>query len=135
MKSIVCSGPVIIENDKVLLIKENKNQKITPWLFPGGKVESYDKNLEDACRRESKEEIGVDIEIIKQLQTTQDIINESNVILHHFLCKIDGEIIPGKTIAEWQWFDIKNLPSDCAKNVYQIIEDIKDKYDIQKSRI
>jgi len=122
MDLIICSGPVIIEDNKVLLIKEKKGENITPWLFPGGKVEDTDKDLESACARETKEEVGCDIEIIKQLETLNDTVNNTEVILHHFLCKRIGKIIPGETIVEWNWFDINNIPDDCADNVVQIIE-------------
>lgn len=125
-QEIICSGPVIIEDNKVLLIKEKKGDKITPWFFPGGKVENSDKNLEDTCRRETKEEIGTEIEIIKKLKTLEDTTEDNKkVILHHYLAKRTGDIIPGETIIEWDWFDINNLPNDCAENVYQIISDLK----------
>ena len=126
MAKIVCSGPVIIENNKVLLIKEKKGNIITPWFFPGGKTEENDKDLEDTCRRETKEEIGVDIEIIKQLKTLEDIgADGSQVTLYHFLAKRIGKIKPDNNITDWNWFDINNLPKDCADNVVEIIKQYK----------
>ncbi len=59
---IVASGPVIIENGEVLL---NKHGDDDFWKFPGGRVELKDidgeNSLEDACRREAKEENGFEI--------------------------------------------------------------------------
>ncbi len=125
-QEIICSGPVIIEDNKVLLIKEKKGDEITPWFFPGGKVKNSDNNLEDTCRRETKEEIGTEIIIIKKLKTLEDTTKDNKkVILHHYLAKRTGDIIPGRTIVEWNWFDMNNLPNDCAKNVYQIISELK----------
>lgn len=124
MSKVICSGPIIIENNKVLLIKEQKQGKITPWFFPGGKVEKNDASLEDTCRRETKEEVGIDIEIIKQLETLEDVgVDGSKVTLFHYLAKRIGEIKPDKNIIEWGWFDINNLPDNCADNVYEIIEE------------
>ena len=57
MKTIIAAGPVIIENEKVLLNKEQKDYGITRWLFPGGKKEN-NETPEETCTREVKEEIG-----------------------------------------------------------------------------
>ncbi|MFH1789464.1 MAG: NUDIX hydrolase, partial [bacterium] len=109
MDIIICSGPVIIENQRVLLIKERKRNEITPWFFPGGKVES-NESYEDACIREAKEETGLDVKILKQLQTLEDTVDNVKIQLVHFLAKRKGEVKPGPTVCEWAWHDINNLP-------------------------
>lgn len=125
METIICSGPVIIENRKVLLIKEKKDYGLTPWFFPGGKPEARETNIEEVCRREAKEEMDIDLKITKQLKTTSHEFKGRKVMLYHFLAERIGEIKPGKNIVEWGWFDINNLPNDCAPNVYKIINDLK----------
>ena len=55
-KIIIASGPVIVENGKVLL---NKHGEDVFWKFCGGKVEDYNTNLADNARREVKEEMGI----------------------------------------------------------------------------
>ena len=123
--SFVASGPVIIEDGKVLLIKEYKKDKISSWMFPGGRVEDYENTLEDTCKREVKEEMDIEIEIIKPLRPI--LVKKENevFVLIHYLAKRIGEIKPGKEIADWGWHDINNLPKNCADNVYQIIKDLK----------
>lgn len=125
METIIASGPVIIENNKVLLNKEKKDYGITNWLFPGGKAEEGETDLEAICRREVKEEMGIEIEIIKQLKTIEREKDGKKYILHHYLAERFSEIKPGKGVVEWDWHDINNLPTDCAPNVYEIIEDLK----------
>ncbi len=125
MDTIIASGPVIIENGKVLLDKEQKVDHITNWLFPGGKAEPEDKgNVEQTCRREVKEELDIEIEIIKKLKTIEREQSGKNWILYHFLAKRIGEIKMGDDVVEYGWFDINNLPDDCSPNVYKIIEDL-----------
>ncbi len=119
--SIIASGPVIIEDNKVLLIREQKENGVTPWMFPGGRVEQSDKNLEETCRREVHEELGIKIEIIKPLKQITVEQNEKTIILAHYLAKRIGGIKPGLDIAEWAWHDINKLPNNCAQNVYDII--------------
>ena len=121
--SIIASGPVIIENDKVLLNRERKGEKISPWFFPGGEVENFAEDLTQACRREVKEEMGIDIEIIKPLNTTlRKLDDNSIVVLVHYLAKRIGEINPGSNIVEWDWHDMRNLPENCAPNVFEVIK-------------
>ncbi|MDO9510059.1 MAG: NUDIX domain-containing protein [Candidatus Magasanikbacteria bacterium] len=123
--SFIASGPVIIENGKVLLNREYKENGISPWMFPGGRVEDYEKTLEDACKREVNEEMGIDVEIIKPLRPILVKKEDTVFILIHYLAKRIGEIKPGKEIADWGWHDINNLPENCTDNVYQIIRDLK----------
>jgi ADP-ribose pyrophosphatase YjhB (NUDIX family) len=63
MKFVIASGPVIIENGKLLV---NKDDKDDFYKIPGGRVEQGE-SLEDACMREVKEEINADIKILKPL--------------------------------------------------------------------
>ena len=125
--SIIAAGPVIIEDGKVLLNRENKNGKITDWFFPGGGVENFDINLKETCRREAKEEMGIEIEIIGPLDTLITKHDGRLAILAHYLAKRIGEIKPGADIAQWDWHDIKNLPDNCAPNVYDIIKTLNTK--------
>ncbi len=67
---IIVSGPVVIENGKVLLDKQGDDNF---WKFLGGKVESFDfendfNPLEKTCKRRVKEEMGFDVEIIRPLK-------------------------------------------------------------------
>jgi ADP-ribose pyrophosphatase YjhB (NUDIX family) len=123
--SFIASGPVIIEDGKVLLNKESKPTGISPWMFPGGEVEEFDKTLEAACQREVGEEMGIAVEIIQPLKPIMLYKEGKVIVLIHYLAKRKGEIIPGEGIVEWDWHDINNLPEDCAPNVYEVIEDYK----------
>ncbi len=131
---IIASGPVIIENNKVLLNRHGdtpKKQKL--WKFVGGKVEIDDYNpaidiLEAACKREVKEEMGIEIEIlvaIKPMLIVKPEDSNQYVILIHYLAKRIGKITPGIDIIEWAWHDIDNLPENCAPNIQPIIDDYK----------
>ncbi|MBT3419221.1 MAG: NUDIX domain-containing protein [Candidatus Magasanikbacteria bacterium] len=132
--TIIASGPVIIENNKVLLNKEQKKDMVTPWLFPGGEVEDIDISLEEACKREVFEEMGLEIDIIRAIKPMMVYRPESPkklVILIHWLSSRKGEITPGENVVQWGWHDIHNLPDDCAPNIYAVI----DSYIQEQSRL
>lgn len=115
-KIIIASGPVIVENNKVLL---NQHGKDNFWKFCGGRVEGLEENLIEAAKREAKEEMGIEIEILDEKPFIMHTVKDSgiDVVLAHYLAKRIGEIIPGKDIREWQWFDVNDLPGDLAPNI------------------
>jgi len=119
MKIIIASGPVIVENNKVLL---NQHGDTAFWKFCGGRVEDYETNLIENARREVKEEMGIDIEILDENPFITFTRKEKDgemidIILVHFLAKIIGKIIPGEDIREWNWFPLNNLPENLAPNI------------------
>lgn len=125
MEYIIASGPVIIENDTVLL---NKDPDDPFWKFPGGKWELYDLSdwehgLEEVARREAKEEVGIDIEIIRPLKPMMLKEDDKVIILIHWLSKRIGDVVSGGDTTEWAWHDIFNLPQDSAPNIKPVIAD------------
>lgn len=117
-KIIIASGPVIVEGNKVLLDKDYKEDI---WKFCGGKIRE-EENLIETAKRRSKEELGIEIEILNEkpflLHTKKEALEESfDVILIHFLAKRIGDIIPGEDIRAWDWLDIDDLPKDLAPNI------------------
>jgi len=126
MQAIIASGPVIIKNKKVLLIKDKKDDF---YKFPGGTVKQNEA-LEKACIRETKEEIGVDIKIKKPLVTMllwkrPGKKQKIAVILVHYLAKIKNEKIirKGKNIKEIRWIKLNEIKKfKVAPNVLYVLK-------------
>lgn len=123
---IIASGPVIVENGKVLL---NKHGDDGFWKFCGGKVEDYTTTLIENARREVKEEMGLDIEILDERPYLMYVKKPGeegvDVILAHFLAKRVGDITPGNEITAWKWFSMDDLPDDVAPNIKPVLEHFK----------
>ena len=124
MKFIVASGPVIIENGKLLVNKDNKDDF---YKLPGGTVEEGD-SLIDACHREVKEENNGEIELIKPLNPMiiykNPQTNEAmTIVLIHYLAKLKNpkEIKPIPPIKEVKWLDI----SEIKKGKYNVAPNVK----------
>ncbi|MEK6875620.1 MAG: NUDIX hydrolase [Nanoarchaeota archaeon] len=129
-KYIVASGPVIIENGKLLVIKDSKDGF---YKIPGGTVEEQDKNdLEKTCKREFKEETNGEIGIIEKLST---MILDKNpktgekmkIELHHYRAKLKNkkDIKPLPPVQEIRWLDINEIKQEkyiVAPNINFLIE-------------
>ncbi len=116
-KLIIGSGPVIVENKKVLL---NRDRKDSFWKFCGGQVEESEHCLKAVAQREAKEEMGIDLEFadndpfLYYVKKDDDV----SVILAHFLAKRVGDIKAGPDTIEWSWISIDDLQShDLAPNI------------------
>jgi ADP-ribose pyrophosphatase YjhB (NUDIX family) len=133
-KAMVASGPVIIEDGKLLVIMDSKDDF---YKIPGGILEEDDESLIDTCRREVKEEIGGEIEIIKPLNPMVIWKNPQTkermaIVLIHYLAKLlnKEEIKPIDPIKEIKWLDVEEIKAgdhDVAPNIKFLIEkgDIK----------
>lgn len=117
---VIASGPVIIENGKVLL---NKHGDDGFWKFVGGKVENFDLSLEEVAKREVMEEMGLEVDLIRPLKPMMIDMPDKVVILIHYLATRKGEIKPGEDILVWDWFDINDLPKDAAPNIKPVIDE------------
>ncbi|MGA2130582.1 MAG: NUDIX domain-containing protein [Candidatus Pacearchaeota archaeon] len=133
MRFIVASGPVIIENGKLLVIKDSKDDF---YKIPGGTVEEGE-SLEEACIREAKEETNADIEIIKPLHPNilyknPNTSEEMVIVLIHYEAKLlnKKDMKPIAPIKEIKWLDIKEIKQE-KYNVAPNIKFLIDKRDIK----
>ncbi|WP_370224272.1 NUDIX hydrolase [Cytobacillus sp.] len=103
----------IIQEGKMLMIKENKATVKNKWNFPSGHVEKGEDILAAACR-EVKEETGLDVNLT---HTTgiYNFISSTNhqVILFHFIAQIRGGFLhlQEEEIADSTWVNLSNLNS------------------------
>lgn len=126
-KIIIASGPVIVENNKVLLCKHGDTSF---WKFCGGKVENFDNDLIESATREAKEEMGINIKILDDEPYITFARKETDngamdIVLVHFLAERVGEIKPGIGIREWRWFDLNDLPNDLGPNILPVLKYFK----------
>ena len=57
----------ILFDDKILVTQRSEEMKLPlKWEFPGGKLEENESEI-DCIKREIKEEINIEIDIVKQL--------------------------------------------------------------------
>jgi len=132
-KYIVASGPVIIEDGKLLVNKDNKDDF---YKLPGGTVEKGDSLL-DACHKEVKEENNGEIEIIRPLNPmiiykNPQTKDEMTIVLIHYLSKLKNkeELKPIPPVQEVKWLNIEEIKQG-KHNVAPNIKFLIEKGDIQ----
>lgn len=75
------AAAIIVDNQQVLLVHRIKRGR-EYWVLPGGSVEPGESG-EVACHREVKEETGLSICILKQVQTLDNAGRRENYFLAH----------------------------------------------------
>lgn len=103
---IVCGA--ICLNDNYFIAKRGKGVDEGFWEFPGGKVEE-NETFEQAIIRELKEELEIDVEVIKHICSVDDKRDTIVLHVHAYLCKIINGTIQLHVHNESAWVKPKQL--------------------------
>lgn len=82
---MVAVSSIILNENRVLLIKRGEDPGKGKWSIPGGRVE-LGETLFEAARREVFEECSIEVEIESVFNTTERIIkDEEGRVKYHFI--------------------------------------------------
>lgn len=114
---------VVINDDKVLLIKRGANPFKGYWALPGGYVE-WNESTEEAVAREVREELGLTVDSCKLIGVySSPNRHPKQVINVAYLVTASGNPKVGDDALEYEWFSIDNLPTELAFDHKKIIAD------------
>lgn len=123
MKPRVTSAVIVKYNNKYLLGKRNKVNMQGLWVFPGGGVD-FGETLEQAARREIKEESGLDITNVKLVKHFE-LINVPgkyhSYVFFHTAESLNDDIKISDDISEAQFFSKEEIQ---GLNTVQSVKDI-----------
>jgi len=94
-RPIIGVAAVVIENNRVALVRRGRPPAYGEWSLPGGAVE-LGETVEEAVVREVSEEIGLEVEVLELVAILDRIFldKEGQVQFHYvlldFLCRITG---------------------------------------------
>lgn len=99
--NVTCA--IILKDKKILVTQRSEKMKLPlKWEFPGGKVEENENEIE-CVKREIKEEINIEIDILKKLSNSIYDYGTFKINLIPFVANyISGEI----TLAEHNCFKL-----------------------------
>ncbi|MBS1595566.1 MAG: NUDIX domain-containing protein [Bacteroidetes bacterium] len=109
-------GIIVNDEHKILLLLRNKNPEKGCWSIPGGRVE-FGEDVEDAIKREVKEELNISVEIVRLLRVTNHILEDKKV---HWLSPAfelkykSGELMNCEpdSHSTFKWFSLDSLPAN-----------------------
>jgi 8-oxo-dGTP diphosphatase len=126
-RPIVGVGAVIVDGERVVLVKRAHEPLKGEWSLPGGTVE-VGETLHDAVAREVREETGLDvhvgplIEVLDRIHHGDDGRVEYHFVLLDYRCTVaSGTLAHGSDAADVSWAPVSDLAryrlSDLAMRV------------------
>lgn len=109
-------GAVIVEDGEILLIRRGAGAYAGYWAVPGGR-QRFGETMDDAVRRETREETGLEVEV-GAVAWVGDIIDEAAspdyhyTIVDFFATVVGGELRAGDDAAE-----ARRVPVAKARNL------------------
>lgn len=105
------SCAVIMENERVLVTRRSEHMPHPlKWEFPGGKLKPGE-TPEGCLIREIREELGVEISVIKLLPSVRYRYSDSHIKLIPFVCKIRKGNIELREHLDYYWVPRSQLES------------------------
>jgi ADP-ribose pyrophosphatase YjhB (NUDIX family) len=102
-------GGIIIDGDRVLLVRRAKEPLKGQWSIPGGAVE-VGEELPAALRRELREETGLEVdiqdvvEVLERIQRSPDGRVQYHYVLIDYLCHpTGGSLCARSDVSEAAW--------------------------------
>jgi mutator protein MutT len=114
-RPIVGVGAVILDGDRVLLVRRGREPLKGEWSIPGGAVESGE-TLEAAIAREVREETGLDVEVggvvtvLDRIRFDPEGRPHYHYVLIDFVCRPgSGRATSGSDADELAWVPVGDL--------------------------
>jgi len=123
----------IVEKEGGVVLIKRKNPPFG-WALPGGFVD-YGERLEEAVKREVKEETGLEITEVKQFHTYSAPERDPrfHTVSTVFIAKGQGKMKAESDAQEVKVFSLSELPEEIAFDHRQILEDYKKNADATKA--
>ena len=79
------------------------------WGVPGGKV-AWGEALEEALRREFREEVGLALSqvrfaLVQEAIFSPEFYKPTHMLLFNYFARAEGEVRPNEEILEWAWVE------------------------------
>lgn len=97
-RPILGVGAIVLRDDCVLLVERGREPLKGYWSLPGGVVETGER-LEEAIRREVREETGLEVETCGVVEVFERIMRddagvaEYHYVLVDYLCHVTGGVL------------------------------------------
>ncbi len=105
----VAAGVIIDASDRILIAKRRPQDMLGGlWEFPGGKLKAGE-TLPECLAREIREELGIEVEVGRQIAMVRHAYTHFRITLYAFLCQYTGGEPQAIGCAEWTWTTLNDL--------------------------
>ena len=126
---LVGVGAIIIEGNRIVLVKRAHPPIQGHWSIPGGVLE-VGEMVREAAVREAREETGLIVESGELLGVYDRILRDPkqrvqyHYVLIDFLCRaVGGELLAASDATEVRWFTREELPTlNLAEDTLDVIK-------------
>ncbi len=109
MKKIIVTCAIIESDNQVLVVQRSEKMKLPlKWEFPGGKIEQGESE-QDCLKREIKEELNIQIELVKKLTPSPFYYPNIFIELIPFIAKQVGGELKLNEHADFKYLDKSEL--------------------------
>lgn len=111
-----CAGALIVQKDKILLVRRNKAPYKWYWDIPGGFLEPGE-HPEDGIIREVKEETGLEVRPLEIIGIFMDKYGpdaDDTLNIHYLAEVVGGKEKAASDAAALKWFNKNSLPKNIA---------------------
>lgn len=111
MRPEVCVGAVLVEGDRLLLVRRGRGPAAGEWAIPGGRVEAGE-TLAEAVVREVREETALDVvcdELVGWVERIGDGYHFVILDFHVTLLDDTQDAVAGDDAAEVDWVPLVDV--------------------------
>jgi 8-oxo-dGTP diphosphatase len=107
----VCVGAVVLDDDRLLLIRRGHGPAAGHWSLPGGRVE-FGETMVEALVREVQEETGLEVVVGDYIGYVEIFGDDAHFVVHdYYATAFDAEVlVAGDDAAEAAWCDLHAVP-------------------------
>jgi ADP-ribose pyrophosphatase YjhB (NUDIX family) len=106
------AGCVVLHEDGIVLVRRGVEPRVGFWALPAGYVEA-DETVEDAARRETREECGLEVALLELLGVYSFVPpppRPSGIGLYYLARATGGTLAPGDDATDAHIFPPAELP-------------------------
>jgi len=114
-RPIVGIGAVVMGPTGILLIKRGKPPRKGSWSLPGG-AQKLGETVDEAARREVKEETGLEVDILGLIDVVDSIRRDDDGAIEFHYTLVDvaatlsgGALAAGSDASDARWFSLEEI--------------------------
>jgi 8-oxo-dGTP diphosphatase len=122
---VVGVGAVVVDHDRLLVVRRGRGPAQGQWSVPGGRVE-HGESLAEAVTRELREETGLEGVCGALLGWAERIDDDHHFVILDFEVTLvgEGEPVAGDDAAEARWVDLPDVAAlDLVDGLAELLHD------------